>query len=173
MTSLQDSHFWLVSTSFLLPAMQKGCKQQYPQQHWLHLQGVIANFLRLIVLNDAATMLHLWCSLPHCSLLAMMHSLAKLPRFSLLAMAKISRSDTNLNCMIKADNGHGLVDYSAWVPLYSTQLLISKLGIMIVLLSINLGTSCWIPSCYNQSERLGFGCVLSPPWHHDALYYCM
>ena len=38
------------------------------------------------------------------------------------------------------DNGHGLMAHFTWVPPYSTQLLISKVGIVIVLLTINLST---------------------------------
>ena len=38
------------------------------------------------------------------------------------------------------DNGHDMVAHSAQVPLCSTQLLISKLGIITVPLSVNLST---------------------------------
>ena len=66
--------------------------------------------------NSLAIMLCHQHELPHCLLLARMHSLAKTPPSSLLAMARISGSDklvnSNLNCRIKADNGHGLVAHS-------------------------------------------------------------
>ena len=47
-------------------------------------------------------------------------------------------SKLSANLQEKMDNGHGLVAHSAQVPPYSTQLLISKLGIMFVPLLIDL-----------------------------------
>ena len=168
--SLQGSCFWLVLTSFLLPAMQKGRMRQYPGN------DVTADGLCFVISNDWA-MLHHQHGLPCFLLLTRRHSLAKLPPSSLHSMARVSGSDklesSNLNCRIKVDNGHGPVAHSAQVPPYSTQLLISKLGIMIVSSLINLSTSHWIFSHHNQSERLGIGHVLSPPCYHDAFYYCM
>ena len=84
------------------------------------------------------------------------------------AHGDVNIESSSLNFMIKVDNGDGLVAHSAQVPPQSTQLLISKLGIMIVPLSINLSTSHQILSCNNQSERSGFGHVLSPKWYHEA-----
>ena len=97
-----------------------------------------------------------------------MHSLEKTPPSSLLVMGRFAGSDKQVNyniiCRIKADNGHGPVAHSARMPPYSTQLLISKLEIMIVL-SINL--NALIESSHitiNQKDCV-FGHVLTMvPW---------
>ena len=79
----------------------------------------------------------------HCSLLMRMQFLEKMSPLLLLMIARVSGSDKLgyiLYYSVKADNGNGLVAQSAQVPPYSTQLLISKLGIMMVPWSINLST---------------------------------
>ena len=120
-----------------------------------------------------ATMPHHRCESPHHLLLARMHSLAKIPPSSLLTMARDSGSDklvnSNLIYRIKVDNGHGLVAHSARVPPYSTQLLISKLAIIIVPL---IDLSSIVESTHttiNQTDCV-FGHVLSPPWYCEASF---
>ena len=79
---------------------------------------------------------------------------------------------SKLICRIKVGNDHGLVAHSAQVPLCSTQLLISKLEIMIVA-SIKL--SAVLESSHvtiNQKDHF-FGHVLSPPWYLNAFLYHM
>ena len=59
---------------------------------------------------------------------------------TLVKFQKNVLESSNLNYRIKTYNGNGPVAHSAQVPPYSTQSLISTLGIMIVSLLVNLST---------------------------------
>ena len=71
-----------------------------------------------------------------------------------------------LSYRVKTDNGHGLIAHSSQVPPYLTQLLIWKLGIMIVPSSINLKL---LSNLLKQqpTERPWFLCIFTTmvPWH--------
>ena len=173
-TSSQSLCFWSVLTSSLFTSYEKeaqavrspatltaltGCYGLWSLFCWFKWLG-----------NNALSLMQL----PHHSLLARMHSLAKMPSSSLLTMARVHGSDklvsSNLICRIKVGNDHGQVTHSAWVPSYSTQLLISKLEIMIVW-SIDLSTLVKSSHITIHQKDHVFGHVLSPPWYHDAFLY--
>ena len=103
------------------------------------------------------------------SKLAIRYSLIQLPYASIndfLHWPPFFLVNPILICKIKADNCHGLMVHPAWVPLYSTQLLIPKGGFMIVLL-INLSTVVESTHITINQKNHVFGCVLSPMWYHN------
>ena len=126
-----------------------------------------------VCLNSLPALLHHQCKFPRHLLLARMHSLAKTPHSLLITMSRVFGSDKVINsyliCKIKVDNGHGPVAHSAWVPPFSIQLLISKLGIMILLL-IDLSTSVQFSHITINQKDCVFGHVLSPSWYCDTSF---
>ena len=75
-----------------------------------------------------------------------------------------------LNLKSKLDNGHGLMAQSAWMPHYSTELLI-KIRIMIILLIIDL--RALVDSNATISQKISFrSCIFITlvPWCTSQLY---